>query len=72
MQRFTFFNGGGVSRNPEEFQALFNGLRAAWASKDEQPSSYEDWKRGAEERQKRDERLKILLRRSSCRSKGVS
>lgn len=61
MQRFTFFNGGGVSRDQEEFQALFTGLRAAWAKKNEQLSSYEDWKRDTIERQKGDERLRILL-----------
>jgi hypothetical protein len=34
MQRFTFFNGGGVSLDDEEFQFLFSGLRAAWAGPD--------------------------------------
>jgi hypothetical protein len=65
MQRFTFFNGGGISRDLGEFQALFTGLRAAWARKDEQLSSYEDWKRDASERLRGDERLQILLQRSS-------
>jgi hypothetical protein len=65
MQRFTFFNGGGISRDLGEFQALFTGLRAAWARKDEQLGSYEDWKRDASERLRGDERLQILLQRSS-------
>lgn len=64
MQRFTFFNGGGVSRDPKEFQALFNGLRAAWLSKNEQSNSYEGWRKDAEQRQEGDDGLQILLRRS--------
>lgn len=63
MQRFTFFNGGGVSRDQEEFRALFTGLRAAWAEGNEELNSYEDWKKDAEERQKGDEKLQIILRR---------
>lgn len=61
MQRFTFFNGGGVSRDQEEFQALFTGLRTAWAGEDEQQSSYEEWKGEAKERHKGDESLQSLL-----------
>lgn len=64
MQRFTFFNGGGVSRDLEEFQALFTGLRTAWARKDDQLSSYDDWKREASERLRGDDRLQILLQKS--------
>jgi hypothetical protein len=67
MQRFTFFNGGGVSRDPEEFQALFTGLRAAWARKDDPLSSYDDWTRDASERLGGDDRLQILLHRSRSR-----
>jgi hypothetical protein len=65
MQRFTFFNGGGVSRDREEFQSLFTGLRAAWAGQDEHPTSYEDWKRDTKERHKCDDSLQSILRRSS-------
>lgn len=65
MQRFTFFNGGGVSRDQEEFQSLFTGLRTAWAGEDEQLSSYEEWKGEAKERHKGDESLQSLLLRKS-------
>jgi hypothetical protein len=70
MQRFTFFNGGGVSREQEELQALFTGLRGAWAGEDEQPSSYEDWRRDMKERHQGDERLQSLLRRGGSRSQS--
>lgn len=66
MQRLTFFNGGGISRDLKEFQALFTGLRTAWARTDDPLSTYEDWKRDARERLKDDNRLQILLQRSSC------
>lgn len=66
MQRFTFFNGGGVSLDQEEFQSLFTGLRATWIQ-DEQPSSYEDWKRDTKERHKDDDGLQRLLRRRRSR-----
>ena len=66
IQRFTFFNGGGVSREQEEFQSLFTGLRAAWVAEDEHLSSYEGWKRDAMERHVGDDRLQsLLLRRTS-------
>lgn len=61
MQRFTFFNGGGVSRDMQEFQAMFNGLRTVWTGKDDQLSTYDDWKRDASEKLKGDDRLQILL-----------
>ncbi|EXJ78033.1 hypothetical protein A1O3_09193 [Capronia epimyces CBS 606.96] len=85
MQRFIFFNGGGVSSDQEEFQALFTGLRTAWATQDEHPTSYEDWKRDAEKRYKGDPGLQIVLRGQSgsvsktggrqcscCRIQGVN
>lgn len=67
MQRFTFFNGGGVSREQEEFEALFNGLRASWAEKQEQLSSYQVWKADALRSHRGDMRLQQLLRRKSSR-----
>ena len=63
MQRFTFSNGGGVSRDQEEFESLFNGLRAAWAGQDEHLTSYEDWKRDAAERYKDEDGLQSILQR---------
>ena len=67
MQRFTFFNGGGVSLDGEEFQSLFSGLRAAWAGPDERPTSYMDWKEEAKKAYKDDSGLQNILRRRSAR-----
>lgn len=45
MQRFIFFNGGGASTQQEEFEALFQGLRAAMAGEHEgEPGSYQTWR----------------------------
>ena len=65
MQRFTFFNGGGVSLDDEEFQSLFSGLKAAWAGPDDDPTSYVDWKKEANEKYKDDHGLQSILRRST-------
>jgi len=67
MQRFTFFNGGGVSRDQEEFEALFTGLSTAWAKDDDPPISYDEWKKEAIQKQGKHERLQTLLKRSSGR-----
>ncbi len=64
MQRYLFFNGGGVSQSREEFEAMFQGLRAAWAGDENQPSSYQTWKDEALKKYAGDEQLKQLLRRS--------
>lgn len=65
MQRYTHFKGGGVPIDQAEFEALFNGLRAAWASGHEQLGSYGDWKNEALQRCKRDAGLAQLLKRNS-------
>jgi hypothetical protein len=45
LQRFYFFNGGGIATDFEEFKSLFQGLRTAWANAEgDQFESYEDWK----------------------------
>lgn len=64
MQRYLFFNGGGVSHGREEFEAMFQGLRAAWAGDDKKPGSYQSWKDEALETYAGDEQLVHLLRRS--------
>jgi len=64
MQRYLFFNGGGVSRSREEFEAMFQGLRAAWAGDDKEPGSYQSWKEEALKKYAGDEQLMHLLRRS--------
>lgn len=67
MQRFTFFLGG-VPHNQQAFDAYFMGLRNAWSSESEQPSSYEDWKKAAEKENTGDKRLQSLLQRTSRRT----
>ena len=46
MQRYLFFLGG-TSREREEFEAMFQGLRAAWAEDGSQVEPYQAWKEGA-------------------------
>lgn len=66
-QRFLFFNGGDVSCDREEFEALFQGLRNAWAKDKEKPlSSYQVWKNAALEKYAGDEGLQRIVRRSSA------
>lgn len=67
MQRYLFFNGGGVSQEQEEFEAMFQGLRAAWAGGECQPGSYQTWKAEALEKYAGDEQLVHLLRRRDTR-----
>lgn len=65
MQRYLFFNGGGTSQRQEEFEAMFQGLRAAWAGDERQPGPYKTWKDDALKRYAGDTQLIHLLRRSS-------
>lgn len=44
MQRFLFFNGGGVAHEMNEFRALFGGLRTAWKDDGEYMAAYDEWK----------------------------
>lgn len=64
MQRYLFFIGGEAATGREEFEALFQGLRAAWAGDGRPPSSYQDWKDEALKKYEGDEQLKGLLLRS--------
>ena len=62
VQRYFFFNGGGVSRKQDEFEALFQGLRASWAEPGQQVlEPYASWKEKALERYKGDVHLKDIL-----------
>ena len=67
MQRYLFFIGGGVSQEREEFEAMFQGLRAAWADDRSQLGSYQMWKDEALKTYAGDEQLMHLLPRSSTR-----
>lgn len=67
MQRYLFFNGGGVSHAQEEFEAMFQGLRAAWAGDQNEPGPYQTWKDEALKKYAGDEQLMHLLRRSTTR-----
>ena len=64
MQRLTFFLGG-LSEEQAEFEALFQGLRAAWTDNGSSPSSYQTWKDEALKKYEGDEQLQGLLRRTS-------
>lgn len=63
MQRFLNFNGGGIPQDREEFEAMFQGLRAAWAGENFQLSPYQSWKAEALKTYAGDEQLLHLLRR---------
>lgn len=63
MQRYLFFLGGGTPHDREEFEALFQGLRSAWAEDDSQPDSYQTWKDEALKKYAGDKQLMHLLRR---------
>lgn len=65
MQRYLFFNGGGVSHGQEEFEAMFQGLRAAWAGDNKELGPYQTWKDEALKKYAGDEQLIHLLRRST-------
>ena len=64
MQRYLFFNGG-TSREQDEFEDLFQGLRAAWAEDKYQPDDYQSWKDEALKQYEGDGQLKLLLQKSS-------
>lgn len=72
MQRYLFFNGGGVSHGQEEFEAMFQGLRAAWAGDNNEPGPYQTWKDEALKKYAGDEQLMHLLRRSTTRLQSHS
>jgi hypothetical protein len=65
MQRYQFYNGGGVSRNQDEFEALFQGLRASWAAEHDQLEPFQDWKDEALHMYAGDEQLDLLRRSHS-------
>lgn len=68
MQRLTFFNGGGVATDQDEFVALFQGLRAAMAEEGEgRPGSYQSWRAEALEKYADDVALQELLQRRSLK-----
>ena len=62
MQRYLFFLAG-TSQEQEEFEALFQGLRSAWAEDGSQPDSYQTWKDAALKKYAGDAQLMHLLRR---------
>lgn len=62
MQRYLFFLGG-TSREREEFEAMFQGLRSAWAEDGSQIGSYQTWKGEALKKYAGNTQLMQLLRR---------
>ena len=66
MQRLMF-GLGGLCEEQDEFEALFQGLRAAWADDGNPPSSYQSWKDEALKKYEGDEQLQGLLRRTGTR-----
>ena len=62
MQRYLFFLAG-TSHEREEFEAMFQGLRSAWAEDGSQLESYQTWKDGALKKYAGDTQLMHLLRR---------
>ncbi|KAF6230379.1 hypothetical protein HO133_004721 [Letharia lupina] len=72
MQRYLFFNGGSVSHEQEDFEAMFQGLRAAWAGDNSQPGPYQVWKEEALKKYEGDEQLGRLLQRNSTRSQSAT
>ena len=71
-QRYLFFIGGGVSHQQEEFEAMFQGLRAAWAENGKEPSPYQTWKDEALKKYAGDKQLMQLLQESSAVSQNQS
>ena len=63
MQRYLFFVGGGISHEREEFEAMFQGLRSAWAEDGSQLDRYQTWKDEALETYAEDAQLMHLLQR---------
>jgi hypothetical protein len=72
-QRYLFFLGGGIPRDMEEFEPLFQGLRESFGSGGDVQGAtgilgYKDWKREVtEEFSKRDSRLTALLEAESVK-----
>ena len=60
MQKYMFFLGG-TSPEREEFEAMFQGLRSAWAEDGSQLESYQTWKHGALKKYAGDSQLMHLL-----------
>ena len=63
MQRYLFFVGGGTPHDREEFEAMFQGLRSAWAEDGSQLDSYQTWKDEALKKYAGDAQLMHLLQR---------
>ncbi len=63
MQRYLFFLGGGAPNDRDRFEAMFQGLRSAWAEDGSQLDSYQTWKDEALKRWAEDAQLMDLLRR---------
>ena len=72
MQRYLFFYGGGISHGREEFEAMFQGLRAAWAGDENEPGPYQTWKEEALKKYAGDGQLMHLLRRNTTRLQSHS
>ena len=63
MQRYLLFVGGGIPHEREEFEAMFQGLRSAWAEDGGQPDPYQTWKDKALKKYAGDAQLMHLLQR---------
>ena len=61
MQRYLFFLAG-TSPERQEFEAMFQGLRSAWAEEGSQLESYQTWKDAALKKYAGDAQLMHLLR----------
>ena len=72
MQRYLFFLGGGTSRDREEFEAMFQGLRSAWAEDGAPPGPCQTWKDEALKRYVGDPQLMDLLRRHAVSNASAS
>ena len=64
MQRYLFFLAG-TSREREEFEAMFQGLRSAWADDGSQIEPYQTWKDEALKKYAGDTQLMHILQRSA-------
>ena len=67
MQRYLFPIGGGFPQEQDEFEAMFHGLRAAWAEDGSQLVPYQTWKDKALKRYGGDEQLLNILRTERSR-----
>ena len=61
IQRFIFVNGGSVAADRADFEALFQGLRAAMADTEGDINTFADWKEKALGANQHDEKLQTLL-----------